>query len=234
MLSSPSLLSSQRKHEHRDDYAFYRGLISWYVFYRFYKSLRSDLLIPAFKEDSVMIEAAELALTTLMHLPLKFGAMCTEARKEVWRFTRTWPRMLADHINSILTKPGPRKSEDDISDALNLIALMPNKIAFANHHKRHLANRILGHWIGFDKELERFVVEDLVRLGYPSELLRPISTLLEDCSSFRIEEVGGTLYCNRQGGRGRFDLWFANLKAPPFELDFDYLSESVWRECGVW
>jgi hypothetical protein len=221
------------------------------LFYSYYKKLRSDLFDFAFKEDAVMIKAAEHALATLMDSPLKFGAMCTEARNEVWRFTRPWPRMLADHINSILTMDWqPATTQDDIYDALNLIALLSNKIAFVNYHKRHLAKRILGHLRGFDMELERFVVSSLLHLGCPSELLQPISRLLEDykvfdSSSFLIGEdgVGGG-----GGGRGGSDgdgggggggvdgdgVGGSLIKAPPFDFDIRYLSKSAWQGSGVW
>ena len=69
-------------------------------------------MIQGFARDAVMTKVAEDALTQFMDTPLKFGAMCTEPRKEEWRLTRQWARMLADHINAIITNPGATSNEE--------------------------------------------------------------------------------------------------------------------------
>jgi hypothetical protein len=183
----------------------------------------------AFKKDAEMIKAAESALTTLMDSPLEFGATCTEANKQVWRLTRSWPKMLADHLNSILAMDKKTtKAQDDISDTLHLIVLPSNKMAFVNYHNRNLSKRILGSVKAFDMDLELFVVSGLKALGYNADLLRPISRLLGDYNVLygrgrEGEEGGGS------GGGA------VPLEAGPFEFVFKpFLSQSVWTQCGVW
>jgi hypothetical protein len=196
------------------------------LFYRYYKKLRSDDLFDfAFKKDAVMITAAERALTTLMNSPLEFGAMCTEARNEVWRFTRPWTRMLADHIHAIITKPGAT-SKADVSDALDLVVLLSNKFEFANYHKRHLAKRILNPLIGFEdlcSELEDIVIRRLCTVC-DRMLLAKCERLLEDH------------YSSRRFSRELFEE-FETCRptlAPVAHFDIRYLSKYVWQNCGVW
>jgi hypothetical protein len=159
--------------------------------------------------------------------------------------------MLADQINSILTMDRkPSTILDDISDVLNLITLLSNKISLVIYHKRHLAKRILGDCRRFDVELERFVVSGLIRRGYTPDLLRPISRLLDDCILFEIKEEKGGVYKvvgssnhifligerGREGGGGGGGGGGDGvlLKGSPFEFDIRYLSKSAWQQCEVW
>jgi hypothetical protein len=161
-------------------------------------------LIRAFKKDAVMIKAAEDALTAFLDLPLKFGAICTEARAEAWRLQSYWLVMLADHIDSIIRNPGAT-SKDDISDALDLVALLSDKLDFVEFHMWHLKERLLNPHLtgglrlnfGFENvciELEDFVVHGLLegfqlmrplwmlstREGYAHKLMYSIQKLLDD------------------------------------------------------
>ncbi len=195
--------------------------------YRYYKKLRSDLLIEAFKKDSVMIKVAEDAFSALMDLPLKFGATCTEAKKEAWRLTRQWPRMLADHINTIITNPGP-SSKDEISDTLNLVVLLSNKLDFINYHKRHLAKRLLNPVKGFEAlciELENAAISRLQTVC-DRLLLSKCEKLLSDHDSSR--QFSEELSKSKELEMRREAL------APVDDFDIRYLSKRVWRECGVW
>ena len=156
------------------------------MFYRYYKKLRSDDLFDfAFKKDAVMITAADRALTMLMNLPLEFGAVCTEAGKEVWRLTRPWTRMLADHIHAIITNvryETVATTKDKMSDALHLVVLLSNKFEFFNYHKRHLAKRLLNPWKGYEdlcSELEDIVIRSL-RTVCDHGLLAKCERLLAD------------------------------------------------------
>jgi hypothetical protein len=197
------------------------------LFYRYYKKLRSDLLIQAFKKDTVMIKVAEDAFAALMDLPLKFGATCTEAKKEAWRLTRQWPRMLADHINAIITNPGPT-SKDDISDTLNLVVLLSNKLDFINYHKRHLAKRLLNPVKGFEAlciELENVAISRLQTVC-DRLLLSKCEKLLADHDSSR--QFSEELSKSKELEMRRDAL------APIDDFDIRYLSKRVWRECGVW
>ena len=192
------------------------------------------MLMGEFNQDAEMIKAAERALTALLDSPLNFGATCTEANKEAWRFTRPWPRMLADHLNSILVMdPTPATAQDEISDTLSLIVLLSNKLAFVYYHKRNLAKRMLGPLKEFHMELERFVVSSLIALGYNEQLLRPTSSLIANYSYKNPGEGGEG---GRVGGGGGGGVGGGGVlpKAPPIEFDFLYLSKSLWKQCGVW
>jgi hypothetical protein len=178
-----------------------------------------------------MINAAEHALTTLMDSPLEFGAVCTEAGKEVWRLTRPWPRMLADHINAIITNlryDAAPTSKDDISDALDLIVLLSNKLAFVNYHKRHLAKRLLNPVKRFEAEcleLENAVMSRLQKVC-DGLLLSKCTRLLGDYDSSRqfAEELSKSKELEQRSGS----------MAPIQDFDVRYLSKRVWQECGVW
>ena len=114
----------------------------------------------AFKRDAVMTKVAEDALTAFMDTPLKFGAISTEPKKEEWRLTRVWARLLADHVNAVITSPGSAANEE-LSDTLDLVALLSNKLAFIQYHKRLLAKRLLNPIKGLEAralELEGFVI----------------------------------------------------------------------------
>ena len=197
------------------------------LFLRYYKKLRSDLLIQAFKKDTVMIKVAEDVFAALMDLPLKFGAMCSEAKKEVWRLTRQWPRMLADHINAIITNPGP-SSKDDISAVLNLVVLLSNKLDFINYHKRHLAKRLLNPLKGFEDlciELENVAIS---RLQTVCDRL-----LLAKCEKLLADHESSKQFSEELGKSKELETRRDEL-APVDDFDIRYLSKRVWRECGVW
>ena len=174
-----------------------------------------------------MIKVAEDVFAALMDLPLKFGAMCSEAKKEVWRLTRQWPRMLADHINAIITNPGP-SSKDDISDVLNLVVLLSNKLDFINYHKRHLAKRLLNPVKGFEElciELEN-VVTSRLQTVCDRMLLSKCVTLLGDHDSSK-------KFSDELSKSKELEMHKPTL-APVDDFDIRYLSKRVWRECGVW
>jgi hypothetical protein len=206
-----------------------------------------------------MIKAAEDALTAFLDLPLKFGAICTEARAEAWRLQSYWLVMLADHIDSIIRYPGAT-SKDDISDALKLVALLSDKLNFAKFHMWHLKERLLNphltdlrlnpfRYFGFENvciELEHFVVDgllagdELIRplwmpvQGYAHELMYPIQKLLDD---YIVRE----LPTERVVLRGRefvLDALRHGSPVPSLDLrpqtdlvqcEIRYLSESVWQ-----
>jgi hypothetical protein len=193
------------------------------LFYRYYKKLRSDDLFDfAFKKDAVMIKAAENALTTFMDSPLQFGAVCIEAREKVWRLTRPWPRLLADHINAIITNPGPT-SKDDISDALDLVVLLSNKLAFVNYHKRNLAKRILSPVLCI--ELENVAISRL-RTVCDHYLWAKCETLLADHDTSR-------RFSDEFSRSNEIEMHMPAL-APVDDFDIRYLSKRTWQECKVW
>ena len=151
----------QSEHLHGSFESSYQAdYVAYYIHIRYYKSLRVRILTDAFKRDAVMNKVAEDALTAFMDTPLKFGAMSTEPKKEEWRLTRVWARLLADHVNAIITSPGSTAKED-LSDTLDLVALLSNKLAFIQYHKRLLAKRLLNPVKGLEAralELEGFVI----------------------------------------------------------------------------
>ena len=152
----------------------------------------------AFKKDAVMIEAAETAFTAFLDLPLKFGMISTEAGPEAWRLTSYWFGMLAEHINIIITSPGPT-SNDDISDALGLVVLLSDKLAFAHFHTWHVTERLLKPVAGFEDvciELECFVVLGLLARHYDQSLLYRIQKLLVD---YIVHELPGGRMVRRGG-----------------------------------
>jgi acyl-CoA synthetase (AMP-forming)/AMP-acid ligase II len=92
--------------------------------------------------------------------------------------------MLADHINAIITNPGATSNEE-LSDTLDLIVLLSNKLAFINYHKRHLAKRLLNPVKGFEAkclDLEKAVIS---RLPKKSDGLKLVTRLLGDHDSSR-------------------------------------------------
>ena len=189
--------------------------------------MRGSVLIQGFARDSVMTKVAEDALTQFMDTPLKFGAMCTEPSKEEWRLTRQWARMLADHINAIITNPGATSNEE-LSDTLDLIVLLSNKLAFINYHKRHLAKRLLNPVKGCEAkclELENAVISRLQKVCDCS-LLSKCTRLLGDYDSSRqfAEELSKSKELEQRSGS----------MAPIEDFDVRYLSKRVWQECGVW
>ena len=172
-----------------------------------------------------MTKVAEDALTQFMDTPLKFGAMCTEPRKEEWRLTRQWTRMLADHINAIITNPGATSNEE-LSDTLDLIVLLSNKLAFINYHKRHLAKRLLNPVKGFEAkclDLEKAVIS---RLPKKSDGLKLVTRLLGDHDSSR--QFSDQLLKSEELEQRRGSM------APIEDFDMRYLSRRVWELCGVW
>ena len=174
-----------------------------------------------------MTKVAEDALTQFMDTPLKFGAMCTESSKEEWRLTRQWARMLADHINAIITNPGATSNEE-LSDTLDLIVLLSNKLAFINYHKRHLAKRLLNPVKGCEAkclELENVVISRLQKVC-DGLLLSKCTRLLGDHDSSR--QFSEQLLRSNELEQRR------GLMAPIEDFDMRYLSKRVWRECGVW
>jgi uncharacterized membrane protein YgcG len=188
-----------------------------------------------------MTEKAEDALTQFMETPLKFGAMCTESSKEEWRLTRQWARMLADHINAIITNPGATSNEE-LSDTLDLIVLLSNKLAFINYHKRHLAKRLLNPVKGFEArcmELENAAISRLQKVC-DGLLLSKCTRLLGDHDSSRqfSEELARVLGSGGGGGDGgggaRGGGGGGGGGGVPIDFDMRYLSKRVWRECGVW
>ncbi len=189
-----------------------------------------------------MIKAAENAFTAFLDLPLNFGMMSTEARSEAWRSTLKWFVMLHNHIDIIITNPGPT-SNDDISDALGLVVLLSDKLAFAHFHAWHLTERLLNPVAEFEDvciELERFVVRGLLASHCDQSLMYPIQKLLDD---YIVHELpGGRMV--RRGGVGRggggggggargHDLPLSSLDPRPesdsVQCEIRYLSESVWR-----
>jgi len=174
-----------------------------------------------------MTKKAEDALTQFMDTPLKFGAMCTEPRKEEWRLTRQWARMLADHINAIITNPGATSNEE-LSDTLDLIVLLSNKLAFINYHKRHLAKRLLNPVKGCEAkclELENAVISRLQKVC-DGLLLSKCTRLLGDHDSSR--QFSEQLLRSNELEQRR------GLMAPIEDFDMRYLSRRVWEQCGVW
>jgi hypothetical protein len=104
------------------------------LLFRYYKSLRSDLLIKAFKKDAVMIKAAEDALTAFLDSPLKFGMIFTGARAEawrlkpIWRLKSYWHIMFADHINSILAERITEKNPGSIHSIVTSVHWLADHI----------------------------------------------------------------------------------------------------------
>ncbi len=200
------------------------------MFYRYYKKLRSDDLFDfAFKKDAVMITAADRALTMLMNLPLEFGAVCTEAGKEVWRLTRPWTRMLADHIHAIITNvryETVATTKDEMSDALHLVVLLSNKFEFVNYHKRHLAKRLLNPLKGFEDLCSE--LEDIV--------IRSLRTVCDHVLLAKCERLLADHYSSRKFSRELFEE-FETCRptlAPVADFDIRYLSKYAWQTCGVW
>jgi len=182
-------------------------------------------------QDAVILKVAEEALTAFMDTPLKFGAVCIEAKKEEWRLTRQWARMFADHINFIITNPGtaPKDELRDMLDrALDLIVLLSNKLAFINYHKRHLAKRLLNPVKGFESyclELENVVISRM-QLVCDGSLLSKCTLLLRDHDSSR--QFSEELLKSKELEQRKASL------VPVEDFDMRYLSKRVWRECGVW
>ncbi len=194
---------------------------------RYYKQLRDAVLVQGFARDAVMTKVAEDALTQFMDTPLKFGAICIEAKKEEWRLVRQWARMLADHINSIITNPGAT-SNDELSCTLDLVTLLSNKLAFINYHKRHLAKRLLNPVKGCEAkclELENIVISRLQKVC-DGLLLSKCTRLLGDHDSSR--QFSEELSKSRELEQRKASM------APIEDFDMRYLSKRVWRECGVW
>jgi len=193
---------------------------------RYYKELRADLLIRAFKQDTVMNKTAEDVFARFLDTPVKFGPMCIGQKKEEWRLVRQWPRMLADHINVIITNPGPA-SKDDISDILNLVVLLSNKLAFVNYHKRHLAKRLLNPVKGSESlclELENVVI---IRLQAVCD-----GQLLAKCQKLITDHHDSRQFSEELSKSKELEVRKASL-APIEDFDMRYLSKRVWRECGV-
>ena len=172
-----------------------------------------------------MTKVAEDALTQFMDTPLKFGAMCTEPRKEEWRLTRQWARMLADHINAIITNPGATSNEE-LSDTLDLIVLLSNKLAFINYHKRHLAKRLLNPVKGFEArclDLENAVISRLHKMCDGMYLCTRLLGDYDSSLQFSEQLLRSNELEQRRGSM-----------APIEDFDMRYLSRSVWEQCGVW
>jgi hypothetical protein len=198
---------------------------------RFYKELRARVLEQAFAKDAVILKVAEEALTAFMDTPLKFGAVCVEAKKEEWRLTRQWARMFADHINFIITNPStaPKDELRDMLDrTLDLIVLLSNKLAFINYHKRHLAKRLLNPVKGSESyclELENVVISRM-RTVCDGLLMSKCTKLLGDHDSSR--QFSEELLKSKELEQRKASL------VPIEDFDMRYLSKRVWRECGVW
>ncbi len=193
---------------------------------RYYKSLRLRILTDAFKRDAVMTKVAEDALTAFMDTPLKFGAISTEPKKEEWRLTRVWARLLADHVNAVITSPGSAANEE-LSDTLDLVALLSNKLAFIQYHKRLLAKRLLNPVKGLEAralELEGFVISRIQAIC-DGGLVSGCTSLLADHEASRqfSEELSKSKELEKglQGGA---------LGAVE-DFDMRYLSKRVWPQC---
>jgi hypothetical protein len=186
---------------------------------RYYKRLRSDLLIGAFKEDAVMIKAAEDALTAFLDSPLKFGMIFTGARAEawilkpIWRLKSYWLVMFADHINSIIadhiahTLVGETDALSRLSDALNLCVLMTDKsddfpILLKMHFRALILYTLNWHNHNDLKEvfertrrvllLQRFVVRRLEEARvYHRSSLDAIYKVLDDYKEYTVYELPG-------------------------------------------
>jgi hypothetical protein len=208
------------------------------LFGRYYNRLRSDLLILAFKNDTVMKEASEDAFTAFLDSPLKFGMICTEARAEAWRLTSYWLVMLAGHIDAIIRNPGAT-SKDDISDALNLAVLLSDKLVFATKLAWPLTGRLLNPVAGFANvciELEHFVVHGLLARGYHQSLMDPIQNILDD---YIVHELpGGRVVLRGKegdggggggGGGGRGHELDPHPQTDLVPCEIRYLSKSVWQ-----
>jgi len=197
----------------------------------FYKELRVRVLEQAFEKDAVILKVAEEALTAFMDTPLKFGAVCIEATKEEWRLTWQWERMLADHINFIITNPSFALRDElrgMLDCTLDLIVLLSNKLAFLNYHKRHLAKRLLNPVKGFESyclELENVVISRM-RMVCDGLLMSKCTRLLGDHDSSR--QFSEELLKSKELEQRKASL------VPVEDFDMRYLSKRVWRECGVW
>ena len=135
--------------------------------------------------------------------------------------------MLADHINVVITNP-VATSRDELSDTLNLVVLLSNKVAFINYHKRHLAKRLLNPVKGSEAlclELESDVISRL-KAVCNLLLLAKCETLIADHDSSR--KFSEELLASRELQSRKATL------APIEDFDMRYLSKRVWRECGVW
>ena len=134
--------------------------------------------------------------------------------------------MLADHIHAIITNvryETVATTKDKMSDALHLVVLLSNKLAFVNYHKRNLAKRILSPVLCI--ELENVAIS---RLQTVCDRL-----LLAKCEKLLADHESSKQFSEELGKSKELETRRDEL-APVDDFDIRYLSKRVWRECGVW
>jgi hypothetical protein len=190
--------------------------------------LRCKVLDQAFSKDDTMIKAANDTFATFMDSTLKFGAICTEAKKEEWRLARIWPRMLADGINTIISSP-VASSRDELIDLLSIVVLLKEKTSFVNFHKRHLAKRLLnpvkGDFGTMCVDLEKLVVSRLETAW--------IQSLVSDCNHL-LRDNDECMKFSRELLESQELRQHKELLGPVNDFDMRYFSKKVWKDCGVW
>jgi len=197
---------------------------------RYYTSLRATILTHAFKCDAVMTKVAEDALAAFMDVPLKFGAISTEPKKNEWRLTRVWARLLADHVNAIITSPHS-EAKQQLSDTLELVVLLSSKLAFIQYHKRLLSRRLLNPVKGLEAtalELDHVVcsmMQTKGEVGLGTGLLTGCSSLLADYEDSR--QFSEELLMSEEMKMGMADGALGAIE----EFDMRYLSKRVWPTC---
>jgi hypothetical protein len=162
-----------------------------------------------------------------MDTPLKFGAMCIEARKEEWRIVRPWGRLLADHVNFIITNPNS-ESSGELAATLDLVVLLSNKVVFINYHKRHLAKRLLKPVKGFESKCTELEHAVIARMQSVCEGL-----LLSKCTKLLSDHESSCKFGEELISSKEFEEVKCSL-TPVEDFSMRYLSKRIWRECGVW
>ena len=175
-----------------------------------------------------MIQAANDTFATFMDSTLKFGAICTEAKKEEWRLARLWPRMLADGINTIISSP-VASSRDVLIDLLNIVVLLKEKTSFVTFHKRHLAKRLLNPV----KEDFGTMCVDLEKLVVSRLKTAWIQSLVSDCKHL-LRDNDECMKFSRELLESQELMQHKELLGPVNDFDMRYFSKKVWKDCGVW
>jgi hypothetical protein len=107
-----------------------------------------------------MVKSAEAAFTKFLSVPLKFGAMRIDANTEEWRVVRPWPRMIADYIDSIMTREADHAETSDLLEkAMKVAVLVSDKLKLIDYHNFLLARRIFKGKHEGDHEVERLLLE---------------------------------------------------------------------------
>ena len=126
-----------------------------------------------------MVKSAEAAFTKFLSVPLKFGAMRIDANTEEWRVVRPWPRMIADYIDSIMTRQANHAETSDLLEkAMKVAVLVSDKLKLIDYHNFLLARRIFKAKQNDDIERRRLDFE-LHHVSHLQDSTHPLSLIYQ-------------------------------------------------------